>query len=650
MESKNKSIKELLTRIKELENENKVLKSLFYENGKGKNKEFLQNVQLILNPGNAVNIDKQPRIDYTKLNNKGIILNTVGPKILNAIVNDFMVLLETSCAVYEKNGDYALGIFSSGWCKFLDSKSYKHSKSNTLQEAVNNGKWHCHESCWKDASQSAIETGKPTDVKCRGGLQLYTVPIKIDEEVIGAINFGYGNPPLDEEKLNKIAADFNVDFSKLKQISKKYKPRPQFIIDLAKNRLEKAAAIISLIVERKRTVDSLVAAKDHAEVKEKNLKKINEELNNRNIFIQTILDNLPIGLALNNINDGTATYMNKKFEEIYGWKSEEIASIGTFFNNIYPDQEYRKSITERVMADIKTGDPEKMHWENIVVTRKDQKQRIVNAVNIPLMEQNTMVSTVMDITELQQIQKDLTLAKEKAEISNSLKTAFLQNMSHEIRTPMNAIIGFSNLINDPDLTPQKREGYSSIIINSGNQLLSIVNDILTISALETKQEKVNSEKTSINGILTDLYAIFKPQAEVQNITLKLKETLSVSESQVFTDATKLTQILTNLISNALKFTHEGTIEFGYSLKKPNLEFYVKDTGIGIQKNQQNAIFERFNQGDYSSTRKYEGTGLGLSISKGFTELMGGKIRVESEVGKGSVFYFTIPYKPVNDKT
>ena len=140
-----------------------------------------------------------------------------------------------------------------------------------------------------------------------------------------------------------------------------------------------------------------------------------------------------------------------------------------------------------------------MHWENIQITRKDKVQRIVNAVNIPLIEQNTMVSTVMDVTELQQIQQDLIHAKEKAEVSNNLKTAFLQNMSHEIRTPMNAIIGFSNLINDPDLTPQKREGYSSIIINSSNQLLSIVSDILTISSLETRQEKANLEKQASMG-------------------------------------------------------------------------------------------------------------------------------------------------------
>jgi PAS domain S-box-containing protein len=242
----------------------------------------------------------------------------------------------------------------------------------------------------------------------------------------------------------------------------------------------------------------------------------------------------------------------------------------------------------------------------------------------------------------------LQLAKEKAEESEILKTAFLQNMSHEIRTPLNAISGFSGMLNKPDLSEEKRKSFVSIIHNSSKQLISIVSDILTISSLEKQQEKANIDKVCINNVIGDLLAIFKLQAINQNISLNAKQQLSDKQSEIYTDKTKIIQILTNLIGNALKFTHEGLVEFGYNLKENELEFYVKDSGIGIKLEFHEKIFERFRQADKSINKLYSGTGLGLTISKAFVELLGGKIWVQSELEKGSTFYFTIPYKPVNE--
>ncbi|NOZ45661.1 MAG: response regulator [Chlorobi bacterium] len=250
--------------------------------------------------------------------------------------------------------------------------------------------------------------------------------------------------------------------------------------------------------------------------------------------------------------------------------------------------------------------------------------------------------------ELAEKNKLLKKEKEKAEESNRLKTAFLQNMSHEIRTPLNAILGFSGILNKPKLPEEKRKHFISIIQNSSNQLLSIVTDILTISSLETKQEKCNISSVCINYIIADLLAIFKQQAKSKNILFYAKPQLSDKQSEIYSDKTKITQILTNLLSNALKFTSEGFVEFGYNVKGNELEFYVKDSGIGIEKEMQAIIFERFRQANNNINKKYSGTGLGLAISKEFTELLGGKIRVQSEPGKGSTFYFTIQYKPVNE--
>ncbi|MGF1585648.1 MAG: PAS domain S-box protein [Bacteroidales bacterium] len=256
-----------------------------------------------------------------------------------------------------------------------------------------------------------------------------------------------------------------------------------------------------------------------------------------------------------------------------------------------------------------------------------------------------LFSIIHDITQRNKAEKELIKAKEKAEESDNLKTAFLQNMSHEIRTPLNAISGFSQFLLNPGFSEEKRKEFVSIIQNSSNQLISVVSDILSISFLETKQEKINNEIVNVNSLISELEMIFNQQLCLKKIELKVVKSLTDIESTIFIDRVKLTQIISNLINNADKFTEEGTIEIGYSLKNKELEFYVKDTGIGIKEDQQEKIFERFRQADMSISKKYGGTGLGLAISKGYTELLGGKIWVSSEIGKGSTFSFTIPYIP-----
>ncbi len=265
---------------------------------------------------------------------------------------------------------------------------------------------------------------------------------------------------------------------------------------------------------------------------------------------------------------------------------------------------------------------------------------------MPFREPLQALITLDDITERKLMELDLKEAKEKAEESNKLKTAFLQNMSHEIRTPMNGIIGFSDMLMRDELSEERRKLYTNIIVQSGKQLLGIVNDILDISKIETGQAETTENETNINQLLTDLFNFYKPLAWEKRLGIFVNTPLSNKESFIWIDYHKLKQVLENLLSNALKFTHEGHIRFGYRPSSTELIFYVEDTGIGIEKKYHEKIFEQFRQIELTTTREYGGTGLGLAISRAYVKLLNGKMWLISTKGKGTVFYFTVPYKPV----
>jgi len=236
----------------------------------------------------------------------------------------------------------------------------------------------------------------------------------------------------------------------------------------------------------------------------------------------------------------------------------------------------------------------------------------------------------------------LKIAKEKAEESDRLKSAFLANMSHEIRTPMNGILGFAELLKEPDLSGEQQQKYISIIEKSGARMLNIINDIVNISKIESGLMKVNIQESDVNKQIEYIYTFFLPEIEGKEMQLLFKKSLPPESAIVQTDPEKLYAILTNLVKNAIKFTSTGSIEFGYDRLGNFLEFFVRDTGIGITDDRQTAIFERFIRTEIADKNAYQGTGLGLSISKAYVEMLGGKIWVTSEVGKGSTFYFTIP--------
>ncbi|HCE54667.1 MAG TPA: hypothetical protein DER05_06520 [Lutibacter sp.] len=260
-----------------------------------------------------------------------------------------------------------------------------------------------------------------------------------------------------------------------------------------------------------------------------------------------------------------------------------------------------------------------------------------------------LFGTQHDITERKQLIEDLIIAKEQAEQSDKLKSAFLANMSHEIRTPMNGILGFTEFLKEPNLSGEKQQKYINIIQKSGTRMLNIINDIVDISKIEAGLMEVDFKELNIAEPIKYIHTFFKPEFEKKGLQFFVKNNINEKEIIIKTDREKIYAILINLIKNAIKYTNEGMIELSYDNKGDFLEFSVKDTGIGIPKDRQEAIFERFIQADISDKMARQGAGLGLSITKAYVEMLGGKIWVESEdentiIGKkgGSTFYFTIP--------
>ncbi len=255
---------------------------------------------------------------------------------------------------------------------------------------------------------------------------------------------------------------------------------------------------------------------------------------------------------------------------------------------------------------------------------------------------NARVLALTDITYLKTIEKELIEAKNKAEESDRFKTSFLANMSHEIRTPMNAILGFMELLKNPELLQAEKENYIQIIEESGKRLLTTINDIIEISKIETGLVEVERKPENLNKIIQLNIDLFKPLIDAKGLELKLNLNVDKELDNAMTDRFKFESIITNLLSNAVKFTRVGFIEVGYYRSKNSLILYVKDTGKGIPPEKLETIFEPFYQAEMNFSREHEGSGLGLTISKAYAEMLDGTIRVESELNKGSIFWFSMP--------
>ena len=349
--------------------------------------------------------------------------------------------------------------------------------------------------------------------------------------------------------------------------------------------------------------------------------------------------------------EGNIEYVNPKFTEITGYTFAEVLGQNprilnakmqpkSYYANLWQTITKGKIWKGEFYNKKKNGD---FYWEQVTITPiKDDLGTITNFLAI----KEDITARKKAEQEVEQKNKELKIAKEKAEESDRLKSAFLANMSHEIRTPMNSIIGFAQILKASSKTKIQKERFADIIQGQGRHLLNLINDIIDISKIDANQLNIVEKEFELNIFLSQLCESFKNQIN-QDVKIVLRCGAKIGNDIIITDRTRLQQILVNLIGNSVKFTDLGSIEVGYSIRTDNMiEFWVKDTGIGISEKEQQFVFDRFRQVDESSTRKYGGTGLGLAISKACVNLLGGEIWVESKQAIGSTFHFTINYKAV----
>ncbi|MBN1116319.1 MAG: PAS domain S-box protein [Bacteroidales bacterium] len=369
--------------------------------------------------------------------------------------------------------------------------------------------------------------------------------------------------------------------------------------------------------------------------------KNEEDLRESEERYKRLVEHLPSAIILH--HKGKIMYINNSVKQLLGGR----------FVNEFLNKDFISFISEadrpRLLSQIEQAEELNLPSESIEIKmiKTDNQRILAEMVSIPLVvnRRRVILSVFNDITERKRIEKELIVAKNQAEESDRLKSAFLANMSHEIRTPMNGIIGFTDLLESDRLTDKDKKRYINIIKASADRLLSIINDIIDISKIESGAINISLAEFELKKLVNDLYQFFIPQMSGK----KLGFTLEVdTEDDIIlnSDKGKINQVITNLLSNAYKFTNEGSIKIKVLTDEisETVSVTVEDTGIGIPENQLNMVFERFRQAEHFASEFHEGTGLGLSISKGFIEALGGRISVNSQENIGTKFTIILPFE------
>ena len=373
-----------------------------------------------------------------------------------------------------------------------------------------------------------------------------------------------------------------------------------------------------------------ITLKKLAERQQQQIQLITERLVNVLIFQTTVGD------------DGKErfTFLSHSTEHLFGCTIDEAYSDASLvFNKIHPED------FSRISSEVRHSFSEGVPLSTISRVINSEGDTVwLSIYSRPRQSDGIRYwdGIMTDITELKKIEEELILAKEKAEESDRLKTAFLHNISHEIRTPMNSILGFSDLLDSDDTTQEQRSLYTRMISENSFILMNIVNKVIEVSSIQTGQLEVINDNVDIKELIVSVFKAIRLNLRKSSVKIQHNINISDEDNHIRSDIYKLKEILTNLMDNAVKFTKEGVVEIGCSRRGDYIEFYVQDTGIGIPEKMQGEIFNSFTQVERGDIREYGGTGLGLTISKAYVEILGGEIWLDSQEGKGSTFFFTIP--------
>ena len=363
-------------------------------------------------------------------------------------------------------------------------------------------------------------------------------------------------------------------------------------------------------------------------------------------YYRTLVNISPDGILVTDLN-GVIRFGSEKLAQIFEVSGNETLGGKSAFDWIAPESmEKAKMDFNALIGGIKPS--QSIIYKALKFDRTEFWIELsFSLLHDAFDKPNGVMITCRDITKRKKNEEELNTALQRAEEANRLKSAFLANVNHEIRTPMNGIMGFTELLNEPGLDVDIKQEYISLIKESGDRLLTTINDIVEISRIESGQSHVIMSAVDLNDQMKEIVRNFCMETEKQDVRLSITDYLPDQHTIIKSDKDKLSSIIKNLIRNAIKFNDKGSIELGYVLKqkdKPNeIMFYIKDTGLGIPKERLKAVFNPFVKADIEDRSVFEGLGLGLAICKAYIEILGGKIWVESEVGIGTQFYFSLPY-------
>ena len=562
--------------------------------------------------------DKAPSYgNLADINTFRLLTRAVPAELLTEIVEGCVHLLDTSAAVCEKNGDYALGVFSSDWCRLLDQASRELCGTDDNREALESGKWLCHESCWTQASKVCIETGQPVDIECHGGIRLFAAPIRAGDEIVGCMNFGYGDPPRASDKLQEIASKYRVSVDELREAADSYESRPAFLIDIARNHLLSLARLIGEMVERKRADQQLRR-------------------------LATILIDSNDAITVQNL-DGTILSWNHGAERVYGYTEQE--ALGMNIRELVPDSE--RAQADHFVDQIRSGELA----ESLETQRQTKDGRVLDvwltltALTDETGKPTAVATTERDITERKRAEQRIQvlnaeLEQRIVELSavNKELEAFSYSVSHDLRAPLRGIDGFARMLLEDHADQLDTEGKRrlNVIRSSAEQMAQLIDDLLTFSRLGRKH--MSSSRINMSALAQELFAQLQRDGLDQAVHLRIGA-LPHADG----DRAMIREVLWNLLSNAVKFTRPRKvpmIELAGEVRADENAYSVKDNGVGFDMKYAEKLFQVFQR--LHDAKEFEGTGIGLALVQRIIHRHGGRVWAEAKTGEAATFHFTLP--------